>query len=164
MSALTIKWTDSRSLIFEKEGKYFGGIKFEGFFRQNISVISPNNQIYEFSRKSIWKDTFQLKQGNEIFFTCHVNPFGKAVIKDEKNGTEYRVKSKSFFNNRLELTDSAGNPLLTFQIKYSLFLEVKEGTITGNTNFEEIKNPLLLCSAALLGINEQRKKSVVITS
>ncbi len=164
MFELSIKSADSRNLIFEKEGKYLGGIKFEGFFRQNISIISSNNQIYEFARKSIWKETYQLRQGNEIFFTCSVSPFGKAAIKDEKRGVEYKVKSKSLFNNRLELTDSAGVPLLFFSIKYSLFLEVKEGKITSDLNFDEIKNPLLLCSCAILGINEQRKKSVVITS
>lgn len=155
MTVIKIKSPDSRNIVIEKEDKEIGSIKFDGFFRTDITITASDNSIYNFVRHRFWSYNFELKQGNEVFFSTRFMLLGKTVIENAKNGIRYFLKLKSILKDKYELIDENGEKLLSISIKRGFLTEIKEGSFGTTDKFDLNKEHFLVCCAVLLVIKER---------
>ena len=164
MSVIIFKSSDSKNIILDKNKKHFGSIKFEGFFNQRTQAISANNEIFDFVHPSIWKDTYELSQSNEVFLTLKIGLWGKIQIINSKSGKAYHLASKSWLNKKFILTDDTGELLFDLNVKYGFLVSIKEAVMETTARFDNMKEQFIICTAVIFTINEQIKKTVIISS
>jgi hypothetical protein len=155
MTVIKIKSPDSRNIVIEKEDKEIGSIKFDGFFRNDITITASDNSQYDFVRRRFWSFNFELRQGNEVFLSTKFMLLGKTIIENAKNGTRYYLKLKSILKDKYELNDENGEKLLSFSIKRGFLIEIKEGIFETTDRFDLNKEHFLVCCAALLAIKQR---------
>lgn len=157
MAIINIKSPDSRNIVIEKDEKQIGLIKFDGFFRTDITITVADNSIYDFVRPRFWSNNFELKQGNEVFYSTKVMPLGKTVIENKRTGVRYYLRLKSIMKDKYELTDGNGEKLLSVRIKRGFLIDIKKGIIETTDKFDIIKEHFLICCAVLLVIKQRAK-------
>jgi hypothetical protein len=164
MSVINIRTVDSNNVIIEKEGKELGVIKLEGFFKRNITAILKNNAVYNFVRSGFWNDKYEFIQGNEVFISAKLLPFGKIKIGDVKAGKTYQLILKSFFKNSYDLINETGNLLFHIKINRGLFVTIRSAEIETTEEFDSIKEQFLICSTALLMIKKRIRRKAALAS
>ncbi len=164
MAVINFKSADSRNIVLVKDKKPFGSIRFEGFFNRRTQAITSNNDIFDFVHPSIWKDTFEVRQSNEVFLTLKLGFTGKIHIINSKSGNTYLLVSKSWMNKKFRLTDNTGELLFDMSVKFGFWVSIKDAVMETTERFDNMKDQFLICTAAIFTINEQIKKTVVISS
>lgn len=94
MATINFLTVDSGTVTATNDGKEFGLLKFDGFFKTNITAVTRKNEIYEFVHTAFWSSKYEFRQGNEIFTSSKILPFGKMIIENKKSGGIYTLKDR----------------------------------------------------------------------
>ncbi len=159
MAVIKFTTRDSRTVEAVKDEKDFGTIKFEGFFRNNISAVTKGNTGFDFVRSGFWGDKFEFRQAGEVFLYARILPFKKMVIEDAKTGSKFILKQNSFFKYDFEMTGENDLLFCTIKVKRGFRYTIKNAVFESAGILDNYKEQFLICAAAFLLIKARIKRN-----